>query len=264
MMASSSEDEDNEPQITVHYVLCPGCGRPTFFCPDCGKEVKLRSKFMEGIVLLLCMVYKLREEAALAEAMSSTTLDTTISSEQPQQSPQAQQQSNVLEQPRETLIDTQASYPRGQPQLPLSLEASTLSHPTPVSPQPEETSAIDELAMVPHRYARPDWQSEQVFAGQYGSCSQVGTTAPRNYPNSQTDDEAPSSPHQQADLSPTLSASDDDDDDHRRWSVSSSQFATDGSEPGSRKLRRKDFRAIEQAKVPKHLKSWPVDGFLSL
>lgn len=254
-MASSSEDEDDGPNTPIDYVVCPDCGRPTFFCAVCGKEIEFRTKSMEVIVFILWKVFRLREQAALAEAMSSTTLGTTASSEQPQQSPQAQQQSSLFDQTREPPVDTQVGHPQSQPQLPLSLEAPNSTHRPTVSPQPEATSAHEELSMTQYRYARPDWQPENVFAGQDGSYSQVGAADPNNDPNTQTGDESTSFTHERDDLSSALSGS-EDDGDGRNWSPSSSQLGTDGSEPGHRKLNDEDLEAIAKAKVHEHLTWW--------
>lgn len=254
-MASSSEDEDDGPNTPIDYVVCPDCGRPTFFCAVCGKEIEFRTKSMEVIVFILWKVFRLREQAALAQSMSSTTLGTTTSSVQPQQSPQAQQQSNLFDQAREPPVDTQVGHPQSQPQLPLSLEASDSTHHPPVSPQPEATSANEEVAMTQYRYARPDWQPERVFTGQDGSYSQVGAADPSNNSNTQTGDESTPSTYEQADLSSNLSGS-DDDGDHSGWSISSTQLATDGSEPGSRDLNQEDIEAIEKVNVREHLTWW--------
>ncbi|KAG6355168.1 hypothetical protein INS49_004249 [Diaporthe citri] len=248
-MASDSEEENNRPQTPIYYVVCPDCGRPPFFCADCGKEIEFRMRFMEVIVLLLWKVFRLREEANLRQAMSSTMLGTTESPEQPQRSNQVQQQSNLLDQAQEPPVDTQAGNPQGQPQLPLSLEVSNPTHHPPVSPQPEASSASEELAMTQYRYARPDWQPERIFADQDGSSSQVGAADPGNDPNTQTGDESASIPHEQADPSSVLSGSIDDDYDSE-W------YATDGSEPGSRELSDEDLEAIKKVKVREHLTWW--------
>ncbi|KAI7778555.1 hypothetical protein LA080_001976 [Diaporthe eres] len=264
-MASGSDDEDNEPQTPtdyigcpdcdpqtlIDYVVCPDCDCPTFFCSDCGKEIKFRTKSMEIIVLLLWKVFRLRQKASLAEAMSSTLLGTTTST-------QVQQQSNLLDQAREPPVDTQVGHPQTQPRLPLALEASNSTHHPPALPQPEATSAQEELATAQYRYARPDWQPERIFTGQDGSYSQVRAADPINDSNTQTGDESPSSSHEQDDMSSALSAN-EDDGNGRNWSPSSSQLGTDGSEPGSRRLSRKDLKAIEKVKVCEHLTWWSLE-----
>lgn len=256
----SSFEYDDEHQGPVDYIVCPDCDRPTFFCADCGREIKFRTKLREALVLLLWKVRRLHEKDVLAEAMSSMKLDTTESSEQPQQSPQVQQQSSLLEEAGEPPVNAQVGHPQDQPQLPLSLETSNPYHNPPVSTQTEGTSAYEELAMTQSHYAQPDSQPEQVLAGQYGSYDQVFAENPSNGPNTQTGDESTPSPAEQADLRSALSGR-DDDDDYSDCSISSSQVATDGSEPGSRKLSRKDLKAIEKVKVPKDSTWWLEDGW---
>lgn len=263
-MASGSDDEDNEPQTPADYigcpdcdpptlkdcVVCPDCDFPTFFCSDCGKEIKFRTKSMEIIVLLLWKVFRLRQKAALAEAMSSTLLGTTTST-------QVQQQSNPLDRARELPVDTQVGRPQSQPQLLLPLEASNSTHHPPASPQSGATSAHEESAVTQYRVAQPNWQPENVFAGQDGSHSQVGAADPSNDPNTQTGDESTSHPHEQDDVPSAVSGSEDDGHD-RDWSPPS-EFGTDGSDPGSRKLSRKDLKAIEKVKFRQHLTWWSLE-----
>lgn len=258
-MASSFEYDD-EHHGPVDYIICPDCDRPTFFCADCGREIKFRTKLREALVLLLWKVRRLHEKDVMAEAMSSMNLDMTTSSEQPQQSPQVQQQSSLLEQAGESPVNAQVGHPQDQPQLPLSLETSSPSHNPPVSTQTEATSAYEELAMTQYPYAQPDSHSEQVLTGQYGSYDQIDAANPSNGPKTQTGDAPTSSPDEQTDLRSALSGR-DDDDDYSDCSISSSQVATDGSEPGSRKLSRKDLKAIEKVKVPKDLTWWLEDGW---
>ncbi|KAK7727169.1 hypothetical protein SLS63_007219 [Diaporthe eres] len=196
----------------------------------------------------------LRQKAALAEAMSSTLLGTTTST-------QIQQQSNPLDQAREPPVDTQVGRPQSQPQLPLPLEESNSTYHPPASPQSEATSAHEESAVTQYRVAQPNWQPENVFAGQDGSHSQVGAADPSNDSNTQTGDESTSHPHEQDDLPSAVSGS-EDQGHGRDWSASSSQFGTDGSEAGSRKLSRKDLKAIEKVKFRQHLTWWSLeDGY---
>lgn len=241
-MASISKPEDDKPQAPP---------RRTFVCSCCDREIKIHSRVWEEIASLISNLRLVfRGGTTLIETTPSPTLDEKPSSAGVQPSPEAHRPFQLLDQRGEPITCTEFDHLQGQRQPLLSSEASHPSHHPHVLPQSDARSAWSELAGIQHDHDQDYSNVEQVFAGQYGSSSRLGSRDPSNDTNTKTGNESPSSPHEQSYLSKPLYGDDDDDDDRSESSLGS-RAATDGSEPG-RTLRRKDLRAISQVKVPPH------------
>lgn len=130
---------------------------------------------MEDVVSMIFKHFRFRDGTTLIEVTPLATPGTAISSAQPQQCPEAQEPSDPLNQPEESVDDTQVSLSQDQYRLPLPLEDSHPSHHPHVSPQSDAKSAWEELAGIQDNQDQGYSKLEQVFAGQYGSAESMAT-----------------------------------------------------------------------------------------